>query len=225
MTDQSAPAWTPFQRVAIDASEFDTPEAHARYEALAKQDPNPQHDAAFYKATYMSLLGDEHYTNSRYHAIIRRTNADNGEGGVVEMVHISVKRHDREVIHDWRDMQRIKNELLGPNCEAVELYPATDREVDTANQYHMWGVNDPNFRWPVGWNEGRQTLDGSDVMDGVGQRPFEVDLDLSEVKTYNYPAMWERLKKHLEAEVASGNGDQRLVDWMDEIEEDVETLS
>jgi hypothetical protein len=37
-------------------------------------------------------------------------------------------------VHDWRDLQRIKNQLVGPECEAVELYPAESRKVDTANQ-------------------------------------------------------------------------------------------
>jgi hypothetical protein len=70
-------------------------------------------------------------------------------------VHLSIKRRDKLPVHDWRDLQRIKTELLGPECEAVELYPAESRVVDTANQYHLWGMADPAFRFPIGWNEGR----------------------------------------------------------------------
>lgn len=48
--------------------------------------------------------------------------------------------HDthRTTRHDWREFQRIKNELCGPEREAVELYPAESRLVDTANEYHLW---------------------------------------------------------------------------------------
>ncbi len=54
--------------------------------------------------------------------------------------HLSIKRIDREPCRDWRDFQTIKNELIGPECEAVELYPAESRLVDSANQYHLWGT-------------------------------------------------------------------------------------
>ncbi len=40
--------------------------------------------------------------------------------------------------HRWSDYQGIKNDLLGENWEGLELYPSTDRLVDTANQFHLW---------------------------------------------------------------------------------------
>ncbi len=70
------------------------------------------------------------------------------------VVWLSIKRIDKEPCHDWRDMQEIKNQLVGPECEAVELYPAESRVVDTANQYHLWVVADPKFRWPFGFRHG-----------------------------------------------------------------------
>lgn len=39
------------------------------------------------------------------------------------------------------DAQRIKNELLGDEYEACELYPAESRLVDGANQFHLWAIN------------------------------------------------------------------------------------
>jgi hypothetical protein len=67
------------------------------------------------------------------------------------VVHLSIKRIDREPIHDWRDLQEIKNMLVGPECEAVEIYPAESRLVDTANQYHLWVFSDPNVTIPLGF--------------------------------------------------------------------------
>lgn len=38
----------------------------------------------------------------------------------------------------WRDKQRIKNELFGPERTAVEVFPAESRLVDGANMFHLW---------------------------------------------------------------------------------------
>jgi len=53
------------------------------------------------------------------------------------MLHLSIKRLDKHPVRDWRHFQRIKNELIGEENEAVELYPAQSRLVDTTNQYHL----------------------------------------------------------------------------------------
>ena len=77
-----------------------------------------------------------------------------------QFLHLSIKRRDRESIHDWRDLQEIKNQLVGADCEAVELYPAESRRVDAANQYHLYAVNDPFYRFPFGY-KARFVMSGS----------------------------------------------------------------
>lgn len=166
---QDYPAWTPFVPAIVDPAQFYTPEAQERFRILGEKAGKTMEEM---QAVYLTTLDDEIYLNSRYQVAIRRTPTDDGEGGIIEMVHISVKRLDQRTIHDWRDMQRIKNELLGPNCEAVELYPAVERVVDTANQYHMWGVNSGTYRWPIGWDQGSLAM-GDGEAPGVGQREFE----------------------------------------------------
>ena len=90
------------------------------------------------------------------------------------MLHLSIKRNDREVIHDWRDLQRIKNEVVGPECEAVELYPAESRLVDAANQYHLYALTSPAHRFPFGFNERLVAGDvESQTMPGAKQRRFD----------------------------------------------------
>lgn len=69
--------------------------------------------------------------------------------------HLSIKPLSKERVSRWRDYQRIKNELVGPEHEAVELFPAESRLVDTADQYHLWVAADPTFRFPFGFHEGR----------------------------------------------------------------------
>lgn len=65
--------------------------------------------------------------------------------------YLSIKRNDKETIHDWRDLQEIKNQICGEDSEAIEIYPAESRLMDTANQYHLW-VFPKGVRIPVGYN-------------------------------------------------------------------------
>jgi len=105
------------------------------------------------------------WINSRYTVLIRRVKSDVGD-----LQHLSIKRNDKNPLHDWRDLQRIKNEILGEEEEAMELYPAESRLVDGANQYHLWCF--VGQRAPFGYESQRCVmLPGG--MDGSKQRPFE----------------------------------------------------
>lgn len=92
------------------------------------------------------------------------------------ILHLSIKRVDGAAIHDWRDLQRIKNELAGPEWEGVELYPAESRLVDGANQYHIWCIED---QFPLGFNE---RLLCEDSENGVTQRPWPEGQRPSDIK-------------------------------------------
>jgi len=69
-------------------------------------------------------------------------------------------------------LQRIKNEIVGPEHEAVELFPAESRLVDTSNQYHLWVLTSDENRWPFGFQTRLVANKGSH---GAKQRPFEKD--------------------------------------------------
>ena len=85
-------------------------------------------------------------------------------------VWLSIKRLDKQPIHDWRDLQEIKNELIGPENEGVELYPAESRCVDTANQYHMFVLSEAGIKFPFGFAQ--RAVSDSISMAGSVQRPF-----------------------------------------------------
>lgn len=87
-----------------------------------------------------------------------------------DMVWLSIKRKDKQPIHDWRHLQRIKNEIIGPENEAVELYPAESRLADSANQYHLWVIKDPEIKFPFGFKD--RLVSGASG-GGAIQRPFE----------------------------------------------------
>lgn len=54
-------------------------------------------------------------------------------------IHLNIRRRDgRPIFRDWRHFQEIKNQLAGPEREAMEIYPAESRLVDTSNKYHLW---------------------------------------------------------------------------------------
>ena len=59
-----------------------------------------------------------------------------------------IKRLDKEPIHDWRDLQQIKNEVMGEEAEAIEIYPAESRKMDVANQYHLFAFT---TKIPIGF--------------------------------------------------------------------------
>lgn len=102
--------------------------------------------------------------NSLYQVELRLAEGD--------LIWLSIKRLDKQPIHDWRDLQRIKNELVGPECEAVELYPAESRLVDTANQYHLYCSPDPTFRFSFGM---KNRLVSDKNAGGSVNRPFTTD--------------------------------------------------
>lgn len=89
------------------------------------------------------------------------------------MIHLNIRRRDGKVIlRDWRHFQWIKNQLVGEECEAVEIYPAESRLADTSNKYHLWCFDDPNFRLPFGL-EGREVVThAGGTTPGLRQRPL-----------------------------------------------------
>lgn len=88
--------------------------------------------------------------NDIYVVVIRNTKEKIGE-----MVWLSICRIDKEPLHNWRDLQTIKNMLVGEDCFGYEVYPAEDQLIDTANQYHLWCF--PNgYSLPFGFNDGRK---------------------------------------------------------------------
>jgi len=109
------------------------------------------------KKEYNDLLNDELYINDKYQVSLSRTAIPNAEFWKkleVKMVHLSIKRIDRGVIHDWRELQQIKNELMGEEYMGVEVYPFEENLRDGANQFHIWVFTDLNgdpLFMPIGW--------------------------------------------------------------------------
>lgn len=130
----------------------------------------------FERATMPGFPDAEVWLNSRYQVLVNHFEIPAPFG---HCIHLSIKTRDKSAWHDWRDYQRIKNELVGIEVEAVEVYPAESRLMDTANQFHLWcfpNIAFPDNRFPFGYAKREVTEAG--VQDPFGtrseQRPFEL---------------------------------------------------
>lgn len=109
---------------------------------------NPRAWTPFREVTPSNPVDADGYTmfqNSRYTVLVGEL-----ETPIGPCVHLSIRHNNRHFLRDWRDFQRIKNELVGPEAEAAELYPAESRLVDGANQFHLWAFMG---RFPFGFTE------------------------------------------------------------------------
>ena len=104
------------------------------------------------------------WMNDTYQVAVTRQ----APNGMPALTSLSIRRRDRQPIHDWRHLQEIKNQLLGEEAEAIELYPAESRKVDSANQFWLWHIE--GVKYPFGFNERlvTETRIGKSV-----NRPFE----------------------------------------------------
>lgn len=179
--------WTPFNRADVPSFDEADPKAIADIERIVEHFKVTREEAI---AQYREVEADDIFINSKYQVNIRRGPCTVDGIGETEMVHISIKRIDKRPVRDWRDLQRIKDELLGRNCEAVEVFPAQDRMVDTANQYHLWGIANEDFRFPFGFEQ-RFVADAPENPEehSMQQRPLDGAHGSDEsLTTYETPA-------------------------------------
>jgi hypothetical protein len=122
--------------------------------------------------------------NNQYEVHIRIVDAPPPFG---QVTWLSIKRCDRRTMRDWRDLQRIKNELVSPEAEAVELFPSESRLVDTSNQYHLFVFL--NYRLPFGFNERLvcdETISTHPMLRNARQRPFRSQERPQDVSTIDH---------------------------------------
>lgn len=146
---EADPEWQPLREVSVK------PEIRALYEATMGENPV------------------EVWRNDLYEVIVRRM--ENAQQDGVEIVppggvHMSIKRYDRAPLRNWRHMQQMKNEIAGPEREALELFPRESRMVDNANQFHLW-VLPEGMDVPVGFEAGMVVIDPEEVAEYNAMTP------------------------------------------------------
>lgn len=101
----------------------------------------------------------------------------------MEIIHLIIARQDKKKIEiPWAEKQAIKNELLGPMAEAVELFPSEMRRMVSIvdHQAHLW-VLPPGATIPVGMiPKAMQELAREDALERFTVTKDELDLFLVE---------------------------------------------
>jgi hypothetical protein len=123
------------------------PKAKLTPEEIRSQYPSVQQPPEYWRQAAESLNANEYWRNDTYLVMVLRS---------PDVTRVSINRHDKQPIRNWEDFQAIKNQILGPEAEAAELYPAESRLVNQGNQYHLWCINTPGFQFPFGITSGRQ---------------------------------------------------------------------
>lgn len=113
----------------------------------------------------LELPEGETYWQNRFYTVVKKRLQETEEGAL----HLSIRHNQRKAIRDWRHFQRIKNELAGPEREAIEIFPPESNLIDTANQYHLF-VYPEGMHSEFTWTQGRMvssTPDAPEVREWV----------------------------------------------------------
>lgn len=136
--------WKPLLPAEINAASYSDPRNAVFVEEMMKVSGKSREESIAALQAYDD--GCQYWRNDLYQVQTRRFY---NEYIKQEMVHINIRRTDGAAIFDWRHRQLIKNQLVGEECEAFEVYPAESRLSDTSNKYHLWAFVDPEVRLPV----------------------------------------------------------------------------
>ena len=147
----------PFQRVVRDATAamqlrnalLSLPETH--YEKLfGGRTPSWQEKLCWVEERVRESANWIVYQNNIYKVVIEMTSP---------LIHACIRRHDGRPCENWTHLQQIKSELIGPENEAVELFPAESRLINTTNEYHLWAHPNSGYRFPFGFSWDRFVMD------------------------------------------------------------------
>jgi len=141
--------WKPLQQATVDGRDYRAPENMCFVAAHMEMYGGTEDEAVAALTAYDDSC--TYWMNDIYQVQLRPFRC---EPFHADMVHINIRRRDGAAIFDWRHRQWIKNQLVGEECEAFEVYPAESRLVDTSNKYHLWAFVDPTIRLPVSVQQG-----------------------------------------------------------------------
>ena len=123
------------------------------------------------------LMNDETWGNDRYTVSVHFLDGD--RDGFVEL---AVHNRNRTPHIPWRHLQQIKDEVVGADREAVQLFPAEGRLVDTANEFwlYVYPVGKApmrNRRTRLGMDHGRNVA--YDAPEGFGRSRQSPEMEVS----------------------------------------------
>jgi len=152
--------WKPL--VEISGEEFTAPHQKLVEVVMKQYDLDAEAARAFLDADHKK---SRFFVNEIYQVQATPT----GRGGSI--LHLNIRRRDGGMIWDWRHFQQIKNEIAGEDCEAVQIFPAESRKVDTSNKWHLW-VLPQGARIDLGWADRDVSYNEIRDVPGLRQRPL-----------------------------------------------------
>ena len=93
--------------------------------------------------TGMTLRPDQIFMNNLFVVQVHNEHCDWGP-----VKRVMIRRADAEPEHDWAIFQKIKNEIFGADCTALEVYPKERNKIDVANVYWLF-VFPPEYQCPI----------------------------------------------------------------------------
>lgn len=110
------------QRKKLARKEFQKPVTKFEQIDLTKSEFVPKGMTRAYRNTrYTVMVYDNHHTTKGF------------------ATRVMIQKHDNTIImYHWSELQKIKNEIFGPETTAVEYYPAQSRLIDDHNIYWLW---------------------------------------------------------------------------------------
>lgn len=147
-----------------------------------KKQPTPRKPWEPLHFSHFSDQGAEIWGNGKYTVTKHELRQDwETDDDAPTMMVLGIHTRTRSTVgaHDWRHFQRIKNEMAGPEREAVEIYPPESQLVDSANEYWLWVLPEGeslNF----GFRDGRVVQDAHEQPHTVGWTQRKLDPDTAE---------------------------------------------
>jgi hypothetical protein len=170
--------WTDFQKSTYHEDQLKSLRKNLKEQGMPEDEIDWQIDR---------LKNQTIYLNNHYQVAVDEVEPKEGTN-FPPIIHLSIKRRDKRQLSQrshWRDLQRIKNELVGEEHEAVEMYPADSRKVDTSNQYHPWVIDNEEFQFPWGFHD-RMVIEGGESKIGARQAdPDDEDAQSAEEAMQN----------------------------------------
>lgn len=79
--------------------------------------------------------GEEYWRNSFYTVLVKQLEPSEGLTGPVRL---DIRHNQDKAIREWKHLQRIKNELVGEEREAMEIFPPQSMVRDMSNIHNLF---------------------------------------------------------------------------------------
>lgn len=167
--------------------------------------------------------------NNKYNVIVQKATCPwmslptpDGKSIPMEILHLLIVRKDKGCIEiPYKEKQKIKEMICGPNVEAAELFPAVHREVKDIADYHthLW-VFPPNVDMPFGLFP-QQQMEKKKVSDiFIRKDDLEVYVVNGDLMTEVFASEEEAIRSYVENDEDRPDGSVVMLDVAPELDEE-----